>query len=145
MNEFLKEILPIIEQVIISILGIGIPIFVAFIFNKFKGSKNFSYAMKVAEYAVNYIINFFNDNPNVEKTKDVIMEQFKERMIALIPNLTDAQLDYLFGIIKGSLLKALGITDVTAFAKVSFSNIDNNKVGIQKGLFGSKVKAKPLF
>lgn len=145
MKEILTQVLPIVEQFVVSILAILIPIFIGYVFKKFKGSKNFSYAMEVAEGAVKYIIGFFNSNPNAEKSVESIMAQFKERMIALIPNLTNEQLDYLFGIIRSSLLKALGITDATTFAKVSFSNINSDKVSIQKGLFGIKVKTKPLF
>lgn len=144
MKEFLTQALPIIVQCIVTLLGIGLPIFGAYIYKKNKGNKTFIQAITAVKDIIGSVAVVFEENPNLEKTAEAIMQVFKDKMLAQFTFLNASQLDYLFNIIKLALSKMMNV-DVTIFAKVSYTNNEKLSVGLKvKGsLFG--VKTKPLF
>lgn len=120
------ETTQMILQIILSVLGILIPFGVKYAIDHI-GKDKLTEALKIAKLAEQFIIGYFEINPDAEKNIENIINMFKERL-ALTIKLTPAEVDYLWSQISADVLKALNIELKSEDVKVSlFTKLDNEK------------------
>jgi len=125
-----QENTQIILQIILSVLAILIPFGIKYLVNTL-GKGKLIKALTTANLVKDFIIDYFKLHPELQKSLDEIMAQFKQRIL-LTTKLTDAELNYLWEQVSADIINALHI-EIDCTTKMAFSVNSKNKK--QKLLF----------
>lgn len=124
-----NDTMDIILKIILSCLGILIPVGVKYLVDHVGVSK-MTKALQISKLAKDFIIGYFTVNPTAKKDIEDILVMFKERLLAVLP-LTDAEITYLWEQISSEIIEALKI-EMTDTKKVSLNIMLNKDVKTPK-------------